>query len=114
MRIGFRAPYSDRSPIHPATALQLSIRNQSMEIFMDRLVPRDIDEAEPGGVDGDGDDDNNSGRLCVVRTPLADIPRVKYNPTHVEFDVVMHAWRGEKYLGSWVVGTIPWEVLGVE
>ncbi len=113
MKVGFRAPANssssgrsnnsnNRSPIHPATALQFSFRNECNEVFVERLTPRDIAE-----------DEEDEG-LYLVRLPASQIPRFKphaHAHSQTDFDVFMHAWRGEKLLGSWVVGTIPWTAM---
>ncbi len=105
LKISFRAPNTvegNSNPIHPATALQLSFRNDDNEVFIDRLTPRDI------SVDDD---------LCWLHIDNDTVPQFKHRPAapaQEDFDVVLHAWRGEKLLGSWVVGRIPWHILGVE
>jgi len=93
MGIAFRVPSSESvgtNPIHPATGLQLSFRAaDDTEMFLERMAPREVAADESGA--------------CSVRVAEGDIPRFS-RPDRTEVDVILHAWKGEKHLGSWEVG----------
>ncbi|EOO01615.1 hypothetical protein UCRPA7_2857 [Phaeoacremonium minimum UCRPA7] len=96
MTVTFRVPQSsarrDRDdPIFPASGLQLSLENNRREAFLEeRLTARDL---------------GASGGVCVARVPAGEIPQFR-GPEWADQTVVvkMHAWKGEKWLGSWEVG----------
>jgi hypothetical protein len=93
MRLSFRLPSASSSPpsarISPATALQFSFANGGFEAFAERLTARDV------SVD-DG--------LCHVQLPGSEIP--KFTSPAGQTSVSVHAWKGEKWLGKWEVGTL--------
>ncbi|KAK5991003.1 hypothetical protein PT974_09278 [Cladobotryum mycophilum] len=84
------------NPIYPATHLQVSYRVGGQEMFSDALVPRDIlcDNAEDG----------------VYSLSPGNVPAVRVRDGQGEGgltgEVVLHAWKGDKLLDSWVVGRI--------
>lgn len=63
--------------------------NGGHEVFTDRLTPRDVSV--------------NDG-LCHVQLPSSDIPKFA-NPADQTM-VTVHAWKGQKWLGKWEVGTL--------
>ncbi len=110
MRVSFRLPSTPRnnsaaSAIYPATGLQLSFANNGHEPFMGRLTARDVEILE-------GDDATSSSgsagepRLCSFRIPSGEIPRFAFEGAGPETEVRLHAWRGEKWLGTWPVGKL--------
>ncbi len=113
----FRLPSTDngttapRSSIHPATGLQLSFVNNDHEVFLERLTARDVETTtstssgtSSGG--GGGGGPAAGARLCSLRVPAREIPRLRFRAPAAETDVRLHAWKGEKWLGSWSVGTL--------
>ena len=84
-------------PQYPATGLQVSLENNDQSIFLERLTSRDIitDESNPG--------------VLSFRIPKAEVPRFNRrnrDPLNSTTAVKVHAWQGEKWLGSWDVGTL--------
>ena len=90
--IAFRLPpgKSARNPIAPATALQVSIGH----VFLERQTARDVEPRE-----------NAEGEFVLRQGGLPKITCLEHSG-HNDVDVTVHAWKGEKWLGSWEVGRL--------
>ncbi len=99
LTITFRLPSgTGTNPIHPATGLQLSFANKDHEPFLERLTPRDVETL------GEGEEAAEAGTLCTVTVAAAQMPR--FPDGDADTEVRLHAWRGERWLGTWAVGTV--------
>ncbi|ROV96697.1 hypothetical protein VSDG_05524 [Cytospora chrysosperma] len=101
LTVSFRRGVESRDPIYPASGLQLSFEHPDdhREVFTGRLAAGDVRAADCG--------------LCTVNLPAGDVP--KYGTVRrglegsgVLRDVVvrLHAWKGDRHLGVWEVGTL--------
>jgi len=87
-----------KGPIHPASGLQTSFKAGEGEVFSpDRLTLRDISV----GADG----------LCTVeaRVPyfnVGDYRMGEPGPAPPDTTVRIHAWHGERFIGTWEAGRI--------
>jgi len=100
LTITFRVPGGDSGsgkPLAPANALQVSVG----DAFLARRPASDV-EGRPGGV-------------FALQEPAAAVPRFRV-PAAVGdgLEVKLHAWRGERWLGTWCVGELGFEVLAME
>ncbi len=94
LAITFRVPSPrERDALHPATGLQVSFTDGVVDMFVERLTARDVEVV-------DADDG-----LCRVVIGQQDLPRAR-TEAGADFDVRLHAWKGEKWLGSWDAGKI--------
>ncbi|OAA31977.1 hypothetical protein AAL_01309 [Moelleriella libera RCEF 2490] len=100
LRLTVRLPSAlDTDLLYPATHLQLSYAfSAGTEIFAPAAITsRDIMQ---------------SGGEYLIQSPPGDIPRAKVKTGMTSAaGVRVHAWRGDKLLGTWVVGRI--EGLGI-
>ena len=97
--VAFRLPSSGgRDPIFPATGLQVSVcdNDNDMEVFLERATSRDV---VVYGADA---------TLRSLRIPESEVPRM-YHSSAASLTVKLHAWRGEKWLGTWELGTLEQE-----
>lgn len=101
LQVSFRLPGSSvrhaDDLLHPASGLQLSFENGDHEAFTERLTTRDVLVS-----------DTDSG-LYSIRVPETDIPKFQARgagPTTAGTTIKLHAWQGEKLLGSWNVGDL--------
>lgn len=99
-------PNTDGNKQYPASGLQFSFAHPStdQEIFLERITARDVQHTESG--------------LCTVLLGKEDVPRYairRGNTADADADadaeaeevvVKLHAWKGEKHLGAWEVGTL--------
>lgn len=90
-----------KSPLSPATHLQLSYKYLGTgEVFIPNVITGN--DLTPGDEPG----------VWTVQAPALEIPRAKVNTgATTAAELKVHAWKGEKLLGSWSVGTI--ENLGI-
>ncbi|KAJ2966105.1 hypothetical protein NQ176_g10304 [Zarea fungicola] len=97
----------EKNPLHPATHLQLTFAYAGTgEIFVPNLImPGDLTESTSAG--------DAQSTLYNVEISPRDIARVKVNEGESpDAEVRLYAWRKEKLLGKWVIGTI--KGLGIE
>ena len=98
VKLHFRTSTTGKTPIHPASGLQTSFQAGESEIFSpDRLTLRDISV----GADG----------VCTVETrvPYFKVGNYKIGesgPAPPDTTVRIHAWQGERFIGSWEAGQI--------
>jgi hypothetical protein len=102
LTVAFTLPSTNaQGTLFPATGLQVSIA----DVFLDRVTERDV-EVTDGSVEGIS--------RCTLRVPH--LPRFRGGSvsTTGQYEVKLHAWKGEKLLGSWKVGDLGEEHVGVE
>ncbi|ROV93836.1 hypothetical protein VMCG_08800 [Cytospora schulzeri] len=98
LTVSFRRGVESRDPIYPASGLQLSFEqpDDHREVFTGRLTARDVRSTDCG--------------LCTVNLPKGEVPKyaVRRGLEDSVGDVVvkLHAWKGERHLGVWEVGTL--------
>lgn len=95
------SPIRASDPLHPATHLQLAYTYKGTgDIFMpDVITAKDLLTTDDEGV-------------FMLEVQGKDIPRAKVSSGGMSAAVVnLYAWKGEKLLGRWQVGTI--EGLGI-
>lgn len=99
LTVSFRRGVESRDPIYPASGLQLSFEHPDdrREVFTGRLAAGDVRSADCG--------------LCTVNLPEGDVPKYAVRrglEGSVLRDVVvrLHAWKGDRHLGVWEVGTL--------
>lgn len=93
-------------PLYPATHLQLAYH---WEGTGDTFVPRTITSEDLTAVEEEGDGQQQTSGLLLfsVQVPPGEIPRAKVNEgTTNTAEVRLYAWRGERLLGTWVVGCV--------
>ncbi|KAH8664658.1 hypothetical protein BX600DRAFT_302369 [Xylariales sp. PMI_506] len=95
-----------KDPLYPATHLQLAYGFPGVgEIFDPSLIT----SKELMAKSTTNDDDDDESKLYTVRVRPADIPRTRLNVEEAArhpADVHLYAWRGEKYLGKWDLGSM--------
>ena len=97
--VAFRLPSGGaRDSIYPATGLQVSVCDtaRDMEVFLERATSRNV---VVHGADA---------TLRSLRIPESEVPRM-YHAAAASLTVKLHAWRGEKWLGTWELGTLEQE-----
>lgn len=94
---------SSSSVLHPATGLQLCIRQAGHEVFLERMVAREVDVLDEG-------DDGGATTRCRIVVPDGDVPffRNKAGEQQAEAaaEVALYAWQGERLLASYELGEI--------
>ncbi|KAI1843659.1 hypothetical protein JX265_008511 [Neoarthrinium moseri] len=77
-------------PLDVATSLQFEFMNSEHEVFAERLTARDVVINEDG--------------LRHVQLSGAHVPRFQNSVN--DTTVILHAWKGQKWLGKWELGTL--------
>ncbi|ROV97159.1 hypothetical protein VPNG_08816 [Cytospora leucostoma] len=98
LTVSFRRGVESKTPIHPATGLEFSFEqpDDHREVFTGRLSARDVRSTDDG--------------LCTINLPEGDIPKFALKGGRTDDIVVkLHAWKGERHLGVWEVGTLSGE-----
>jgi hypothetical protein len=83
----------EADPLYPATGLQVAFCHGETEAYTpERLVAREVDVSDDG--------------TCSIL--VAGMPRFAHRNANPEARtlVKVHAWKGEKLLGSWVAGSV--------
>lgn len=114
VRVSFRVPASQvrparnnkpEDPIFPATGLQLCVQHAGHEVFVERTTSREIEVVQ----------ESDESWECTFMFPGTDLP--KFRPTigvpgfDAEAELWLYAWKGERVLGKWRVGTLPGRVM---
>ncbi|CAM1502243.1 Fc.00g042270.m01.CDS01 [Cosmosporella sp. VM-42] len=86
--------FTSACPLSQGTSLQLSIKaSDDTEIFLERMKAQEIIQS------GDGS--------YIVSIPNHEIPRFKIpQGSDGSADIVLHAWKGEKFLGQWTFNQV--------
>ncbi len=93
LRVSFRTSSRGGDPLYPATGLQFAFHHGEDEVFAaDRLVSRDVAVADDGS--------------CSVLVDGVPMFRHCSPDSAAQTLVRVHAWQGERHLGSWDVGRI--------
>ena len=113
IKVTFTTTSRGKNPIYPATYVQLSWTYAGEEMFVDNVyTARDIDEENEGensssDIENSDESGGRSQRLYSLTIPQENIARKMCKPEEGrDAQVKLYAWRGEKLLGQWELGTV--------
>jgi hypothetical protein len=92
VRVSFRTTSRGKDPLYPATGLHFEFLSGGQEIFAaERVVSREVAVGQDG-----------------VYSVVTEVPRVhsKEPDSDPEMVIKVHAWQGERHLGTWDVGSV--------